>query len=67
MNSDQLKGKWKQLRGDVRKQWAKFTDDDVENIKGHKDSLVGKIQERYGSTREDAEKQVNEWMDHDKK
>lgn len=67
MNSDELKGKWKQLKGDVRKHWAKLTDDDVENMKGHKEDLVGRIQERYGSTRDDAEKQVNEWLDRLKK
>ena len=63
MNSDTLKGQWKQLKGDVKKQWAKLTDDDLKQIEGHKDKLVGKIQERYGSTREDAERQADEWMD----
>lgn len=63
MNSDTLKGKWKQLKGDAKKQWAKFTDDDLKQIEGHKDNLVGKIQERYGSTREDAERQADEWLD----
>ncbi|MBL7251675.1 CsbD family protein [Alloalcanivorax sp. C16-2] len=62
MNSDTLKGQWKQLKGDVKKQWAKFTDDDLKQIEGHKDKLVGKIQERYGSTREDAERQADEWL-----
>jgi len=63
MNSDTLKGQWKQLKGDVKKQWAKLTDDDLKQIEGHKDKLVGKIQERYGSTREDAERQADEWLD----
>lgn len=63
MNSDELKGKWKQLKGDIRKHWAEFTDDDVENIKGHKENLIGRVQERYGRTRDEAEKQVNEWLD----
>ena len=63
MNSDTLKGQWKQLKGDVKKQWAKLTDDDLKQIEGHKDKLVGKIQERYGSTREDAERQADDWLD----
>ena len=63
MNSDTLKGQWKQLKGDVKKQWAKLTDDDLKQIEGHKDKLVGKIQERYGSTHEDAERQADDWLD----
>jgi len=62
MNSDQLKGNWKQLMGDAKKQWGKLTDDDLKQVEGHKDKLVGKIQERYGSTREDAEKQADDWL-----
>ncbi len=62
MNSDQLKGNWKQLMGDAKKQWGKLTDDDLKQVEGRKDKLVGKIQERYGSTREDAEKQADDWL-----
>ena len=62
MNSDQLKGNWKQLMGDAKKQWGKLTDDDLKQVEGHKDKLVGKIQERYGSTREEAEKQADDWL-----
>ena len=51
MNSDQLKGNWKQLMGDAKKQWGKLTDDDLKQVEGRKDKLVGKIQERYGSRR----------------
>ena len=46
MNSDQLKGNWKQLMGDAKKQWGKLTDDDVKQVEGRTDKLVGKIQER---------------------
>ena len=63
MNSDQLKGNWKQLMGDAKKQWGKLTDDDLKQVEGRKDKLVGKIQERYGSTREEAEKQADDWLD----
>ena len=62
MNSDQLKGNWKQLMGDAKKQWGKLTDDDLKQVEGRKDKLVGKIQERYGSSREEAEKQSDDWL-----
>jgi uncharacterized protein YjbJ (UPF0337 family) len=61
MNSDQLKGKWKQLKGSVKERWGKLTDDDLEVIDGKHDQLVGKIQERYGVARDAAQKQVDEW------
>lgn len=61
MNSDQFEGKWKQLKGSVKQRWAKFTDDDVTALSGKKDQLIGKIQERYGITREQAEKEADEW------
>lgn len=64
MNSDQLQGNWKQLKGSVKEQWGKLTDDDVTRIEGNYDQLVGKIQERYGVQREEAEKQVKEWSKH---
>jgi uncharacterized protein YjbJ (UPF0337 family) len=61
MNSDQMKGKWKQLKGSVKERWGKLTDDDIDVIDGQHDQLVGKIQERYGIAREVAQKQVDEW------
>lgn len=61
MNSDQFEGKWKQLKGSVKQRWAKLTDDDVTALSGKKDQLIGKIQERYGITREQAEKEADEW------
>ena len=51
MNDDILKGQWKQLQGQVRRQWGKLTDDDIAMIKGDRDILLGKIQEHYGRTR----------------
>jgi uncharacterized protein YjbJ (UPF0337 family) len=62
MNEDTLKGKWEQLKGKVRTKWAKLTDDDVERVGGAKDQLVGKIRERYGHTKEDAEREVDDWL-----
>jgi len=61
MNSDQFEGKWKQLKGSVKQRWGKLTDDDLTALSGKKDQLVGKIQERYGITREQAEKEADEW------
>src|ERR1700675_518296 len=61
MNSDQIKGKWKQLKGSVRERWGKLTDDDLDVIDGQSDQLIGKLQERYGIARQEAQKQVDEW------
>ena len=62
MNEDVMKGKWKQLKGEVKSQWGKLTDDDLKNIAGKRQQLVGKLQERYGVLKGDIEKQVNEWL-----
>jgi uncharacterized protein YjbJ (UPF0337 family) len=61
MNSDQLKGKWKQVKGSVKERWGKLTDDDLDLINGQQDQLIGTIQERYGIAREAAQKQIDEW------
>jgi uncharacterized protein YjbJ (UPF0337 family) len=61
MNSDQFEGKWKQMKGTVREKWGKLTDDDLDVVAGKQDQLAGKIQERYGITKEEAERQVKEW------
>jgi len=61
MNWDQLQGKWKQMKGSVKQQWGKLTDDDLEIIDGQKDKLVGRLQERYGITKEEAARQVGDW------
>ena len=57
MNQDILAGKWKQMKGSLKQIWGKFTDDDIEQINGSYDKLIGMIQERYGHTREQAEKE----------
>jgi uncharacterized protein YjbJ (UPF0337 family) len=62
MNSDQLQGKWKQMKGSIKERWGKLTDDDVDIINGQNDQLVGRIQERYGIAKEEAQRQVDEWM-----
>ena len=61
MNKDTFKGEWNQLKGDIKQQWAELTDDDLTHAEGSFDKLVGKIQERYGDTKEKVEEQVREW------
>jgi uncharacterized protein YjbJ (UPF0337 family) len=61
MNSDQFAGNWKQLKGKVKEQWGKLTDDDVTVIEGKRDQLVGRVQERYGIAKEKAEEEVSAW------
>jgi uncharacterized protein YjbJ (UPF0337 family) len=61
MNWDQLEGKWKQYSGKVKEKWGKLTDDDLTVIHGRRDQLIGKIQERYGIAKQEAEKQVDEF------
>jgi uncharacterized protein YjbJ (UPF0337 family) len=60
MNKDQIKGKWNQLKGDIKKKWGKMTDDDLLEMEGDMDKLSGKIQERTGDSREDIRKWLNE-------
>ena len=62
MNWDQVEGKWKQYSGKVKEKWGKLTDDDLEVISGRRDQLIGKIQERYGIMKQEAEKQVDEFV-----
>jgi uncharacterized protein YjbJ (UPF0337 family) len=61
MNWETVKGTWMQTKGAVRKQWGKLTDDDLDVIAGERERLVGKIQERYGIAKEEAERQVAGW------
>jgi len=63
MNWDQLQGKWKQSKGKFREKWGKLTDDDLEVIAGHRDQLIGRIQERYGLTKEVAQEQADAFVD----
>jgi uncharacterized protein YjbJ (UPF0337 family) len=62
MNSDQFEGKWKQLKGAAKQRWGKLTDDDWTFISGKRDELIGRIQERYGYTREQAQKEADEFV-----
>lgn len=62
MNWTVIEGKWQQMKGEVRQRWAKLTDEDVEVLGAKKDKLVGKLVERYGILKEEAEQQIDEWI-----
>jgi uncharacterized protein YjbJ (UPF0337 family) len=64
MNSDQLEGKWKQAKGEVREKWGKLTDDDILVVGGRRDQLIGRVQERYGMAKEVATKEVDTFLKH---
>jgi uncharacterized protein YjbJ (UPF0337 family) len=62
MNADILKGKWKEIKGSIKQQWGKLTDDDLTEAEGHEDKLIGALQKRYGYTREKAEQEYKDFM-----
>ena len=66
VNWDQIKGSWKQFTGNIQEHWGELTDDDIQEAKGERRQLVGKIQERYGITKEEAERQVDDWANDQK-
>jgi uncharacterized protein YjbJ (UPF0337 family) len=61
MSWDRVEGNWKQFKGEIKQQWGKLTDDELDQIEGKRDKLVGRIQERYGIAKDEAERQVNSW------
>lgn len=62
MNTDQIQGKWTQLKGEAKIQWGKLTDDDLDQVEGNVQKLAGRIQERYGYEREKAEREVDSFF-----
>jgi uncharacterized protein YjbJ (UPF0337 family) len=62
MNWDQVEGNWTQFKGKIREKWGNLTDDDLTVIKGQKDQLVGKLQERYGYAKEQAQREADEFV-----
>ncbi|MGH7231242.1 MAG: CsbD family protein [Nitrospiraceae bacterium] len=63
MNSDQFKGQWKQFKGELKKQWGQFTDDDLTQVEGDYEKFVGKVQERYGDRKEEVSRWADQWYD----
>jgi uncharacterized protein YjbJ (UPF0337 family) len=62
MNKEILKGKWLQIKSDVPGWWSKMTDEDVDHIQGDTERFIGKLQERYGYARDEAEKELNDFL-----
>ena len=63
MNNDILAGNWKQFKGNMLEQWGKLTDDDLDMVAGRRDQIVGKLQERYGFAKDEAERQIKDFED----
>ena len=62
MNWDRVEGSWKQIKGKVQQQWGKLSNDDLNLVEGKRTELVGRIQERYGIQRDEAERQIDSWL-----
>ncbi len=63
MNWDKIEGNWKQLKGEVKEKWGKFTDDDLDVINGKREKFIGKLQERYGIAKDEAEAQLKKFQE----
>ena len=63
MDWNRIEGNWKQFKGQVKEQWGKLTDDELDQIAGQRDQLEGKIQERYGKARDEVRSEVDTWLD----
>ncbi|HXU45745.1 MAG TPA: CsbD family protein [Thermoanaerobaculia bacterium] len=61
MNQPWLNGKWNEMKGKIKEQWGELTNDDLDKVQGQRDQLVGRIQQRYGKTREAIETEVSAW------
>jgi uncharacterized protein YjbJ (UPF0337 family) len=62
MNWDRVEGNWKQMTGSLKQKWGKLTDDDLTLIKGKREAFVGRLQERYGIAKDEAERQLNDYL-----
>jgi uncharacterized protein YjbJ (UPF0337 family) len=62
MNWDRIKGNWREWKGKAKQEWGKLTDDDLDVVDGKREELAGKIQNRYGIAKEEAERQLDEWQ-----
>jgi len=63
MNRNILEGNWKQIRGSIREKWGELTDDELDQIAGKRDKLAGVLQERYGYTQMEAERQIDDFLE----
>jgi uncharacterized protein YjbJ (UPF0337 family) len=62
MNWDQIEGKWKEFKGKAQAKWGDLTDDELDRVEGKREQMVGLIQQKYGKAREEAEREVDDWM-----
>ncbi|MBK1622501.1 CsbD family protein [Afifella marina] len=62
MNWDRVQGNWKQFKGNAQAQWGKLTDDELDQVEGNREVLAGKIQERYGVAKDEAEREIDDWL-----
>lgn len=62
MNWDQVQGKWKEMKGNVRSKWGELSDDEVDEVGGDREALEGKIQQKYGRTKEEARREVDDFI-----
>ncbi len=62
MNWDRIEGNWKQFKGNVKEQWGLLTDDDLSAVEGRRDQLAGRLQERYGIAKDEADRQIDDWL-----
>ena len=63
MNWDIIEGKWDQFKGQLKSSFAKLTDDDLKNLSGKRERVIGKVQERYGVRKDEAERRIDAWID----
>ncbi len=63
MNNDQFEGQWHQFKGKLREKWGELTDDDIDRIAGRREQLAGEIQSRYGKSKEEAKREVDDFID----
>ena len=61
MNWDRIEGNWKQFKGQIKEQWGRFTDDELDVVAGKRDQFLGKLQEKYGITKDEAERQLHDF------
>ena len=62
MNWDQIKGKWVELKGSVKGKWGELTDDEIAEMQGDREKMSGKLQQKYGKTKEEINKEIDEWQ-----
>jgi uncharacterized protein YjbJ (UPF0337 family) len=62
MNWDRIEGNWKEFKGKIQTKWGKLTEDDLAVVQGKRDELAGRLQQRYGYAKDQAEKEIDSWL-----